>query len=493
MKKQIINVPIIIRGREINPDGSTATVLYEGRNVQFRYPDPRPLLDELVLSDPLELRRDFANVKVGEIINFLAEAGKLMSLGNPWMDMACRFSVPFSALPESIVKGSYELIPIVFSKMALRTLVENEIGSRYLDGWVEMPYANKVARTRAYGARSLHFISGNVPVVAALSMARAALLKADNIVKVAPNDPLTAWAIVRAMLEVDPDHPVTKHFSVIFWHDMPDFEKDLLQPHYLEKIISWGGAMGGVNSSLHHGDLGAAGIDVLSLGPKFSISILGKQAFRSGKEIERVAALTAKDAASFNMESCGSSRFHFVQATPEQAKQYAEYVYAHMQCQDPALSARPINFPMELHDNLEAARTQEDFYYVVGGADNEGAVVVSLTGDIPDFFPTHNTVIVMPFDDPLEVVEQIHPSTQTVGIYPNTLKDELRDLLVARGVVRFIDIGHTIDYAIGGPFNSYEIMRRACRWILDESYPPTWKLPGFYLRKAWQILKHHIF
>ena len=104
--------------------------------------------------------------------------------------------MPFSALPPSIVKGSYELIPIVFSKIALRTMVENEIGSKYLDGWVEMPYADKIARRRAYGARTLHFISGNVPVVAALSIARAALIKSDNIVKVAPNDPLTAWAIV---------------------------------------------------------------------------------------------------------------------------------------------------------------------------------------------------------------------------------------------------------------------------------------------------------
>ena len=41
-------------------------------------------------------------------------------------------------------------------------------------------------------------------------------------------------------------------------------------------------------------------------------------------------------------------------------------------------------------------------------------------------------------------------------------------------------------------FESDEIMRRACRWILDESYPSKWELPGFYLRKAWQILKHHI-
>ena len=78
--------------------------------------------------------------------------------------------------------------------------------------------------------------------------------------------------------------------------------------------------------------------------------------------------------------------------------------------------------------------------------------------------------MVIPFSGDLaQLADRIHPSTQTVGIYPESLKEPLRDVLVARGVCRFISIGHTIDYSIGGPFNSYEIMRRACRWILDES------------------------
>jgi hypothetical protein len=103
-------------------------------------------------------------------------------------------------------------------------------------------------------------------------------------------------------------------------------------------------------------------------------------------------------------------------------------------------------------------------------------------------------VVVIPFSgDPAQLADRIHPSTQTVGIYPDALKDQLRDVLVARGVCRFVSIGHTIDFAIGGPFNSYEIMRRACRWILDETYPSKWSLPWFYVRKAWQIFKHHIF
>jgi hypothetical protein len=486
-----ITLPFIVRGQQFD----CHEMLYQSRDgsIQFRYPDPDSLLNQLVLHDPAQLQRDFAGIKSKEIIDFLAEAGRCMTLKNERMRIAYQFSLPFSALTPSIVKGSYELIPVVFSRMALRTMVENEIGSKYLDGWVELPYADKIARRRAYGARMLHFLSGNVPVVAALSIARAALIKSDNIIKVAPNDPFTAWAIVSAMVDVDPKHPVTKHFSVVFWpKDMLDFENELIQPRYLEKIISWGGAMGGVNSTLNHGSLQTSGIDVITLGPKFSISILGADAFQTPSTIDRVASLTGNDAASFNMESCGSARLHFVQATAEQAKEYARRLYWHMQVQDPALSTFPKSFPTELRDELNAARTQDELYYVVGGEKNEGAVMVSLTGEMPDFFPTHKVVIVIPFDgDPRQLVDRIHPSTQTVGIYPESLKEHLRDPLVARGVCRFISIGHTVDYAIGGPFNSYEIMRRACRWVLDESYPSN--KPWFYLRKAWHILKHHIF
>ena len=488
-----ICLPFILRGQEVQ----SGDLCHHGRDgqVQFHFPDPRPLLSKIVLSDPIQLQRDFAHVKVSEIIDLLAEAGRCMTLDSERMQQACHFSQPLSALPASVLKGSYELIPIVFSKPALRALVENEIGSKYLDGWVELPYADKIARRRAYGTRTLHFLSGNAPVVAALSMARAALIKADNIVKVAPNDPFTAWAILDAMREVDPHHPVVRHFSVLYWpKEMSDFERELLHPRHLEKIISWGGALGGVNSTSNHGSLQAAGIDVISLGPKFSISILGEQAFRSRSELDRIASLTARDAGSFNMESCGSSRFHFVQATPEQAREYARLLYQHMQDQDPAWSTLPKNFPSELQAELEAVRVQGDLYHVVGGEQGEGAVVVALGGDLPDFFPTHKVVIVLPFQgDPAQVAERIHPSTQTVGIYPESLKERLRDALVARGVCRFISIGHTVDYTVGGPFNSTEIMRRACRWILDESHSPEVTLPWFKVRKAWQILIHHLF
>ena len=109
-----------------------------------------------------------------------------------------------------------------------------------------------------------------------------------------------------------------------------------------------------------------------------------------------------------------------------QAKIYAEFLYHYMQRQNPALSATVKNFPHELRESLDAARMLDEYTYVVGGEQDDGAVVVSLTGELPDFFPTHKVVVVVPFEgDPMQIVERIHPSTQTVAIYPESLKDRL--------------------------------------------------------------------
>jgi hypothetical protein len=72
-----IQIPFIMRGQEI----AAHDLLYQSRDEknQFLYPDPRPLLDQIVLSDPTQLQHDFASMRVSKIIDFLAEAGKAVA------------------------------------------------------------------------------------------------------------------------------------------------------------------------------------------------------------------------------------------------------------------------------------------------------------------------------------------------------------------------------------------------------------------------------
>ncbi|HMU70833.1 MAG TPA: hypothetical protein PKC38_12510, partial [Chitinophagales bacterium] len=65
-----IPIPFILRGQEI----AAKDLLYQSRDgkIEFHYPDPRPLLERIVLPNPTQLQRDFAHIRVSEIIDFLA-------------------------------------------------------------------------------------------------------------------------------------------------------------------------------------------------------------------------------------------------------------------------------------------------------------------------------------------------------------------------------------------------------------------------------------
>ena len=102
--------------------------------------------------------------------------------------------------------------------MAAIAEAEHTVGIPYLEGWVERTMTDgRRAAVRAFGARAVHIIAGNSPLIAALTVIRNAITRSDAVIKTPSNDPLTALAIVRTMVDIAPDHPLTRHVSVAYW------------------------------------------------------------------------------------------------------------------------------------------------------------------------------------------------------------------------------------------------------------------------------------
>ena len=56
------------------------------------------------------------------------------------------------------------------------------------------------------------------------------------------SDPFMAVAILRTMLDVDPDHPVPRSMSAVYWRGGDErVERAIFQPQYFDKIVAWGG------------------------------------------------------------------------------------------------------------------------------------------------------------------------------------------------------------------------------------------------------------
>src|SRR5258708_8680521 len=133
-----------------------------------------------------------------------------------------------------------------------------------------------------------------------MTVMRKAVLRIDAIIKTPSNDPLTAAACARTMIEMAPDHPITKHLSVGYWKGGDSsFEDVLYQPKNIEKIIAWGGFA----SITHIAKYIQPGIDLITLDPKLSSTIVGKAAFESDASMQDAAQRKPIDICSKKQEA----------------------------------------------------------------------------------------------------------------------------------------------------------------------------------------------
>jgi hypothetical protein len=275
------------------------------------------------------------------------------------------------------------------------------------------------------------------------------------------------------MIDMDPNHPLTKHSSVLYWKGGDiSFEKKFYHPENIEKIIAWGG----YNSIRHISKYLQPGIDLITLDPKISISIIGQEAFQDERSLDTVAQRGAIDIGAYNQEACVNARIMYIQSgTNEEGIKklnlLGERMYKALINLPPHVSTAPKKFDENLRDEILGIRLNDEFYRVFGGYENEGAVIVSQIDEPVDF--SHRlcsrVVNLVPVDDIETALYSVNSYTQTVGIYPEELKSKIRDFLPFYGVQRVVSLGFASHGSLATPQDAIEPLRRMCKWITDES------------------------
>jgi hypothetical protein len=305
------------------------------------------------------------------------------------------------------------------------------------------------------------------------------------IIKAPSNDPLTAVAIARTLADVAPNHPITKHLAVGYWKggDLA-VEETLYQPKHIEKIVAWGG----LASVKHVTRYIQPGLELIALDPKRSATIIGHQAFDDEATTREVARRAATDIGVANQEGCANARVIYVLSGTDadgiaKANRLGELIYQELMAL-PAVVSTPPRYPnRELLDHVEASRMTEDFYRVIGGEHREGAIVVSQFDEAVDYSPmlSGRVANIVPVDNIDKVTAAVNAYTQTIGIYPESLKRRLRDTLSLFGAQRLTSLGYACNVAIAAPQDAIEPIRRMCKWVVDEECDasvviPLWKL-----------------
>lgn len=479
---EIFDIPFLIRGRVIEP-GPDAVEFGGREGARFRTPDAHLHASALVLADPSELR-DLHDTPIDEVIDFLAELGpRLVRERNPLMDAAFRLSLEAGELTEPVLRPVYDRIfPMMFERDRLDAQADRIVGKKYLDGWVEQGSPGRsTIRVRAVGTRNLHIIAGNVPVVAGMTVIRSALTKSDCLIKMPSNDPFTAAAIVQSMIEIDPDHPVTRHFAVAYWKGGDTgVEKEIIRPARIEKLTAWGG----MSSMRHIQQYLVPGIELIAMNPKLSLSIVGREALAGGEAMAEAAHGVALMAGRMNQTACSSTRVVYVECDPDDPEDLdrlsdlGDAVHAAFLDLPSHESTFPKRSIPDLQAELDAISLDEDFYRVVGDSSSAG-VVVSQTDEPVEFASqlTNRVVNLVPVPDITKVPHWVSEETQTVGIYPERLRVELREELALNGVQRILPIAASLyqqtagdpNQTAGLPHDGTEPMRRMVRWVVDES------------------------
>jgi hypothetical protein len=464
-------VPLLIRGEAIIDN----LVSFGGRHGEatFRTPDVRFYLDRIPLRSPSGLQ-DLYDISLDEIIDFLARLGRTLSLDNPHIREAFALSCRTSGLTPKILRRVYEVdLPAAFEPEALRAMVEHEVGSEYLEGWVESGRADgRTVAIRAFGARALHITPGNLPTAAAVTLIRNALTRSDAIVKSPSNDPLTATALVRAMMDLNPAHPITRHVVVGYWKGGDEaIESMLYVPRNVEKIVAWGGFA----SVKHVTRYLQPGIELITLDPKLSSTIVGAEAFVDEEAMREVAVRIAADIGLFNQEACVNARVIYVQSgTDEEGlgrlNRLGGYVYEALLKLPESGSSVSASFDRELRAEIEAIRFETEHYRVIGAVHNEGGVIVSQFDEPVDFSRLLSGRVgnLVPIDHLERAIGSVNSYTQTIGVYPESLKNQIRDRLSQQGAQRIVSLGYATSFTVGSPQDAIEPMRRLCKWIVDE-------------------------
>lgn len=478
-------IPIVARGEVIED----YEVTYQGRyGADFMCPDPNKHLSKILLPTRRAMEPLY-QLTLDDVVTYLLELGARLRIDtNPHLQWALELARAFNDVPPHMVRGAMAGFRQRFlTRENLEGMIAT-VGREHLDGWQRHDRnSGRISYIRAFGVPTAHVIAGNGPSVAMMTLIRNALIRGYAIVKIPSNELGTAIALARTAIDMAPDHPLTKAFTAVYWRGGDDaFESKLYHPRNVERIVAWGGFA----SVTHIAKYVRPGIDLVTFDPKISRSILGAGTFASDEAMREAAARLADDVGNGNQNGCTNCRVSYAisDGSPdslERLKRFGQMVFDEIQRLPPEVSSPAIHMEPGFQSKVAALSMLDDEFHVIGG-DKRGGVIISLGGDQVDFadelkYRTLNIVPVKNYDALLRFITR---DVQTVGVYPERVRDELRTTLALHGVQRITSLGYMREYdATIDPHDGNEAMRKMCTWVVAEdcltNYAPAlWRKPA---------------
>lgn len=419
-----LELPIVVCGKAKYPTDKNRIVLDYGTGLEVHIPALEP---EDVEQMRMDTNEAMARLHVDDLSIFLNDLGKL------WLDEEFKFrklAIQYARQTTQYVGPSiyYDLglLSTALRRVKIYDMLEAEIGDPYLlDEWLMRKTVYLHAEPRG---KVVHVMVGNVPMAGLFSIVRSVLTKNQTIAKLPKRDILTSLLFALSFIELNPDHPITKSISAVYWEPGSEVENEIIQ--MADVVCAWGhrDSIEPIKRKLRYGT------EFLEFGPKKSVHLIG----RDTKDYDYAAMKAAYDISLYDQEACFSPQEAFFEGDPE------AYIKGLQSWLDKSMIRLP-KAPASDDEmaRITRARSEARFrgWQVYAPQHTGWTIIATDKPCVIDDHPLSRTTYIHPVKDLREAFPFINRDTQTVAVHPPERAKELADELAIRGVARITEVG----------------------------------------------------
>jgi hypothetical protein len=434
-----------------------------------------------------QIARDLLTLSVADIVDYVGAIRDVLRNASQWLLDAARLSSPASVLDSESLRLSFQMLPLLLDPDAVGEAIDRELGMnqmrgrQFLDGWVPVPTRTRrgmnarirdaifasaapppdVEATciRAVPTRQLHVTAGNSPLLPFLSWLRAVATKGAAVIKCPMEATATTAVLALAMDAVDARHPLARHTSLVYWKGGDRAIEDaLLAPNVFDRLVVWG-AGPTVDDLVRR----AAHMKSVVFRPRYGASLIGQEAL--GSDLQRTAIAAASDSTIGNQHACFASLVHYVEGSEEVAVRYCDALASALAVWDGRLPAAPSPSALGRLRRLQRGSAVDGRWWQNREADGPRSAVV-LVRDPFDMaaHPMSRLVVVRRVDSLAEAITFLTGSVSTVGVAPESRRQDLRDAIAAAGVSNIMPLGECERAYAGMPHDGMRVLSELVNW-----------------------------
>ena len=473
--REVIDIPIIINGRCKYPSASDRLHQIDYENgLRVRIPAMGESDLEALKEERTAITAALSSVSTDEITQFLNEAGdQWMARRSEGRRIADKYAHQITGFPPEMLTADYETIGhFMVNRYHAYDQIAAEFGhERIFDEWIP----NQMCYVRAFPrGLLLHYLVGNLPLAGMYSILRGIMSRNCSLAKLPSRDPLTVFAFAKAMIDVDPEHPVSRSLSIAYWPHGAKIEDECLRS--VDSVCIWGGAAAVETLKRKI----PANVPVAEYGPKWSASVIDL----TRCDPEEAAYRLVEDVSFYDQEACFSTQRAFVLGPVEEFRSHLRKYFDHFAKRFPlvsgnrdALAHRSATLLQARYSGLEV--DQGEHWAVVVIKDGEA-------GSLPH--PLTRTLFLHPVASLSAVRSYLDQHTQTISLLPWEIASEHRDEWALAGANRLVELGWSRLPRAGFTHDGTHGMHPLVRLVSQER--PRNDFGKYYLRpgnrKDWQ-------